>query len=74
MKKRNSVVYLLLAGICLLIMAVAIAFIVKYYADIEREEEMYESLQSAVTGIPLPSASPPAMPTATGKKLGGMGG
>lgn len=65
MKKRNSVIYLLLAGICLLIMAVAIAFIVKYYADTEREEAMYESLQSAVTGLPLPSPGPTATPAAT---------
>lgn len=52
MKNRKSTVYLLLAGVCLLIMSVAIAYIIKYYTDNRREEAMYESLQATVWKIP----------------------
>ena len=65
MKNRKSTVYLLLAGVCLLIMSVAIAYIIKYYTDNRREEAMYESLQATVTGLPIPSPSAaPTMPPA----------
>lgn len=60
MKKRNSFVYLLLAGVCLLVMAAAIAFIIKYYADNRREEAVYESLQSAAAGLPTSPLGPQA--------------
>lgn len=65
MKKRKSVVYLLSAGVCLLIMVAAIVFIIKYYVGNSRENAMYESLQAAATGFPIPSPSPSAAPTAT---------
>ncbi len=52
--------YLLLAGVCLLVMAAAIAFIIKYYADNRREEAVYESLQSAAAGLPTSPLGPQA--------------
>lgn len=65
MRKRNSIVFLLLAGICLLIMAAAIIYIVRYYVGNSQEESMYESLQTAVIGLPIPSPSPQASSTAS---------
>ena len=58
MKKRNSFVWLVLAGICLLIMTGAIVFIIKYSIDTYREEAAYQSLQSTFTGLPIDSPSP----------------
>lgn len=55
MKKKNSIVYLLLAGICLLIMGAAIFFVVKYCIVDSQEDALYESLQTTMTGIPIPS-------------------
>lgn len=63
MKKRNSNIYLLLAGFCLLIMVAAIIFIIRYFAGNSQNESMYESLQAAVTGLPIPSPGPQASST-----------
>jgi len=64
MKKKRSIIYLILAGVCLLVMVAAIAFILKYYGNNRQQEAMYESLQAAADGLPLPSPSPSAAPTA----------
>lgn len=65
MKKKNTVVYLILAVVFLLIMAAAISFILKYYGGISEKEEMYESLQATAAGMPLPTPAPSAAPAAT---------
>ncbi len=64
MKKNNSVIYLIITGVCLVIMVLAIAFILKYYKNASEKEAMYESLQASMTGLPLPSPAPSAASTA----------
>lgn len=64
MKNKKSAVYLIGACICLLIMAAGIAFIIDYYADNRREEEVYKSLQAKVIETPSPPSAPTQIPSA----------
>lgn len=63
MKKKRSVIYLIITIVCLVILVLAIAYILKYYENANEKEAMYESLQASMAGLPLPSPAPSAAPT-----------
>ncbi len=63
MKKKRSVIYLIITIVCLVILVLAIAYILKYYENASEKEAMYESLQASMAGLPLPSPAPSAAPT-----------
>ncbi len=63
MKKKRSIIYLIITIVCLVILVLAIAYILKYYENASEKEAMYESLQASMAGLPLPSPAPSAAPT-----------
>ncbi len=65
MKKKRSIIYLIITIVCLVILVLAIAYILKYYENASEKEAMYESLQASMAGLPLPSPAPSAAPTET---------
>lgn len=64
MRRKKPVIYLIVAGSCMLAMVLGIAFIIGYYADRQRRAELYESLQSSVAAVPVATseAAAPAKP------------
>lgn len=58
MRDRKPIICLVLTGVCVLITIVCVAYIIKYYAGRQKGEELYESLQSSVVGIPITSSEP----------------
>lgn len=63
MKKKRSIIYLIITIVCLVILVLAIAYILKYYENASEKEAMYESLQASMAGLPLPSPAPSTAPT-----------
>lgn len=48
-KKNAKVLPLIIAAVCLIIAIIAVIYIVRYYADLNKGDEVYESLQSENT-------------------------